>query len=233
MVGWWKFDGDATDSSGNENHGTEIGQPTYVGGIRGQALKLRGDGDHVLISDIEAYLNSLEALTVCLWVKSNLTGTDKGFIIFEEADGRDNRDMRYDAAGASNGGTNLIKCAVAAAETPENVLGWYPGRHQLESSSDVQTVQWQHLAMTWSSGNQVRLYINRKSDTVWQSDPAHSGTLTGYTKLIIGKGGKDIGGYESWNGLIDDVRIYSYALTEAEVKKVYAGRGPGPNERPE
>ena len=34
-------------------------------------------------------------------------------------------------------------------------------------------------------------------------------------------------------GLIDDVRIYSYALSEAEVKEVYAGRGPGPNERPE
>jgi hypothetical protein len=36
-----------------------------------------------------------------------------------------------------------------------------------------------------------------------------------------------------WNGLIDDVRIYSYALSEAEVKEVYAGRGPGPKKRPQ
>jgi hypothetical protein len=30
------------------------------------------------------------------------------------------------------------------------------------------------------------------------------------------------------NGLIDDVRIYSYALSEAEIKALYAGKEPGP-----
>ena len=34
-------------------------------------------------------------------------------------------------------------------------------------------------------------------------------------------------------GLIDDVRIYSYALNKAEIEELYAGRGPGPSERPE
>ncbi|MBW8040727.1 MAG: LamG domain-containing protein [Planctomycetes bacterium] len=30
------------------------------------------------------------------------------------------------------------------------------------------------------------------------------------------------------NGLIDDVRIYSYVLSEDEIKALYAGDGPGP-----
>ena len=30
-----------------------------------------------------------------------------------------------------------------------------------------------------------------------------------------------------WNGLIDDVRIYSYALSEAEVKDLYESQNPG------
>jgi hypothetical protein len=31
-----------------------------------------------------------------------------------------------------------------------------------------------------------------------------------------------------WNGLIDDVRIYSYALSKEEIKAVHAGNGPWP-----
>jgi hypothetical protein len=35
---------------------------------------------------------------------------------------------------------------------------------------------------------------------------------------------------EQWNGLIDDVRIYSYALSPGEVKMLYEGKEP-PRER--
>ena len=87
----------------------------------------------------------------------------------------------------------------------------------LESSDNTQTTEWQHLAMTWRSGDIVKLYINGVKDTPRWGEPAKYGTLTGYTKLIIGKGGKDKGGDGSWNGLIDDVRIYSYALSEGEI----------------
>ena len=59
------------------------------------------------------------------------------------------------------------------------------------------------------------------------------GVLTGYNKLIIGKGSKDIGARGSWYGLIDDVRIYSRALSEEEIREVYAGGGPGPVEKPQ
>ncbi|MHC4641611.1 MAG: LamG domain-containing protein [Planctomycetota bacterium] len=215
MIGWWKFDGNASDSSPFQHHGSEIGNPKYMAGIHGQALALRGEGDHVLVSDAGAHLNGLDALTVCLWVKSNLTGTDKGFIIFEEPKGSDNRNMRYDAAGGMGGGKNIIKVGITSAD----------GHQLLESSGDVQTTEWQHLAMTWSSGDTVKLYVNGVEDWV---EAAKAGSLVGYTKLIIGKGGKDIGGDGSWDGLIDDVRIYSYSLSEAEVKTLYVGKEPEP-----
>jgi len=221
LVGWWKLDDDAKDSSPYQHHGNEMGNPGYATGMRGRALSLRGDGDHVLVPDIGAYLNGLDVLTLCLWVKSSVTATDKGFIIFEEPDENDNRDMRYDAAGVSGGGTNLIKCGVTsdADEGPEGS----PGRQQLESSSNIQTTDWQHLAMTWSSGNRVALYINGKLDTPTWIEPGLVGALVGYTKLIIGKGGRDTAINKSWNGLIDDVRIYNYALSEAEMKALCLG----------
>jgi len=217
---------------GYGHHGKEIGNPTYALGISGQAISLRGDGDHVLVPDFGLYLNGLDALTVCLWVKSDLTATDRGFIIFEDLvsiehpfGGRDNRGMRYDATGASSGGTNLIKCGITSTATPEGFDAWFPGRQQLESSSNVQTIEWQHLAMTWSVGNQVALYINGKLDTPKLVEPVHSGSLMGYTKLIVGKGPKDISDNKSWDGLIDDVRIYSYALSEEEIRSLFASYG--------
>jgi hypothetical protein len=224
LIGWWKFDGDASDSSGYRHHGIENGAPTYTPGMSGQALSLRGVGDHVLIRSLGTLVNGLEALTVSLWVKSNETRMDRGFVIFEDpvpigypSGGDDNRDIRYDAAGSGGRGINVIKCAITSSAT----TGTVPGRQQLESASNVQTSQWQHLAMTWSSGNFLKLYINGVEDKPTWREPASVGRLIGYTKLIVGKGGKDLGPSRSWNGLIDDVRIYDYALSEEEIKALH------------
>ncbi len=59
LVGWWEFDGDATDSSGNGNDGTLGGDANFVDDDeRELVLKVDGDGDYV---DCE---NSFEAITV-------------------------------------------------------------------------------------------------------------------------------------------------------------------------
>ena len=35
LVAWYRFDGDASDSSGNNLNGTEMGDPTYEAGVFG------------------------------------------------------------------------------------------------------------------------------------------------------------------------------------------------------
>jgi hypothetical protein len=52
-------------------------------------------------------------------------------------------------------------------------------------------------------------------------DDVIGGTTAGYTTLLVGRGGKDSGG--SWDGLVDDVRVYEVALTAAEVQTVMNG----------
>jgi len=51
LVGHWKFDGDATDSSGQGNHGTIVGNPTFTQGQIGQAINLDGLDDYVDMGD--------------------------------------------------------------------------------------------------------------------------------------------------------------------------------------
>ena len=204
----------ADDSSGNGRNATISGATWRVGGYNGtgSCLDFSGGGDHVL-GDDATYLNDLSAITFSVWVKSDLIDTDKGFLIFSEPTGGDNNGMRYDAAGANGGGTNVLKMSVVSTG----------GNQQLESSNNLQTTEWQHYALVWSSGEQLRFYVNGVLDSPTDNYAATTGVTTDFEKLLLGKGGKDEGVGDSWDGLIDDLRIYDRPLSHAEVSGL-AGR---------
>jgi hypothetical protein len=79
--------------------------------------------------------------------------------------------------------------------------------------------------MTWKSGDIIRFYLNGVEDSpTGRTDPnTASGAITGCTKLIIGKGGKDQGTTAGWKGMIDDVRIYNIALAAEDLQQVMRG----------
>jgi hypothetical protein len=225
LLCWWKFDevfrSTVTDYSGYDHFGTVRGATLRPTGRVGGALYFGGDGDYVVDETAEEYLNGLHAITICMWIKADYTGTDGGFLDCVEPDGKDQIvTMRHDAAGASYGGTNVFKLALTAT-LPADAL-W---QGQLESSNKRQTNQWQHVAMTWKSGDVIRFYIDGVEDTpTGRTEPnAASGVITGCTKLIIGKGGKDQGTTAGWFGMVDDVRIYDFALNAQEIKQAMRG----------
>ncbi|MEJ2703456.1 MAG: hypothetical protein P8Z79_13535 [Sedimentisphaerales bacterium] len=204
----------AHDSSGNGHDGVFEGNPTWTAGKIGGALSFSGGGERVVDADAGDYLNGLDAVTVAIWIKSNETNSDRGFIIGEEPDGGDNLlEMRYDSSGANGGGTNVLKMAVVAPNDEQ----------QLETSANRQTTEWQHVAMVWSRNAELQCYIDGELDTPSANDPARDVATSDITMLIIGQGGKDAG--QSWNGLIDDVRIYDEALTAERIQGVMLGEG--------
>ncbi|MHC4174650.1 MAG: tetratricopeptide repeat protein, partial [Planctomycetota bacterium] len=83
---------------------------------------------------------------------------------------------------------------------------------------DVNDGKWHHIAMV-CDGTKLYLYMDGKLDNevLWPHD-----TTTDEFPVLIGA--EETGHY--WNGLIDDVRIYSYALSEAEIKALCAGKDP-------
>jgi hypothetical protein len=219
LLGWWTLDEgvgkNAVDWSGHGRHAA-LGDPApdWAFGVFGGALEFSGDGDQAVQAD-GTFLNGLDALTIAAWVKSDLTHTDKGFIILEDPHGADDRDMRYDAEGGTGGGVNVMKMGVTVAtDTGDTII-------QLESSDNSQTTEWQHVAMVWSSGEALQLYINGNLDAPTANAEPATGTLTGNQTVIIGRGGKDEGG--SWDGLVDDVRIYDRALTQEDIMGLVRG----------
>ena len=80
MVGWWKGNGDATDSSGNGHNGTLEGMG-FTTGISGQAFAA-GSNRRVLIPDTAAFY--LTSLTIAAWVNP----TAFGYIVLSRGDAR-------------------------------------------------------------------------------------------------------------------------------------------------
>ncbi len=200
----------AADSSGQSSDGVFSGTAGWdANGRMGAAASF--DGGVGEVRGDCPYLNGLDAISFGAWIKSNVVGTDSGMIIFANPAGNDQRDIRYDLAGGSGGGTNVIKFGVATEE----------GSHENESSSNIQTTDWQHVMVTWTSGEVAKLYVNGVQDNLSYEAGVISGTTEGYTDVIVGRGGKDTGG--SWDGLVDDVRVYEVALMAQQVQTVMDG----------
>jgi hypothetical protein len=218
---WWKFDDGsdaaAKDSSGNGRDGAITGATWQVPGAgnMGACLSFAGDNMTVINQGAGTALNGLGGLTMAMWIKANATNSDRGFIIGENPAGNDSFcTMRYDAAGATYGGANVLKMAITTTG----------GEMQLESSAGLQTTEWQHVAMTWSDGQPIRFYSDGVLDIPTGQTAANAGTISGCTTLIVGKGGKDAS--DGWRGLIDDVRIYTYALTDDQVAQLLSFKSP-------
>ena len=73
LVGWWKFDGNGLDASGNGRNGTLAGNAPCEPGHSGQALALDGDGDYFTVDGWKGLL-SVSPVTVSAWVKTTASG---------------------------------------------------------------------------------------------------------------------------------------------------------------
>jgi len=73
---------------------------------------------------------------------------------------------------------------------------------------------WQHVAMTWTSGGSLILYIN--GNYVGQQSSTFSGTIANGGSLKIGVFTWVLGRY--WDGQIDEVRIWNDVRTQPEIR---------------
>jgi len=151
-------------------------------------------------------INGLGAFTIALWVKADEIGTNRGLIATKKTNKKDQSfSLRYNPQGTKGGGINTIKAAINTTK----------GVQTYESANNVQTNDWQHIALTWNSGEKLALYINGVLDKPTFNSTSKQGVLSGADRLVIGKGTQD--NHTSWRGLIDDVRLYNRVLSANEI----------------
>ncbi|MBN2313937.1 MAG: LamG domain-containing protein, partial [Sedimentisphaerales bacterium] len=132
LVGFWKFDGDALDSSGLGNDGTLEGDPDYVSGWLGQAVFLDGD-DYVTMNGVADDVLS-NNVSMSAWVKT----TDHG---------------DWFTVNSSTGGN------VALFATDNQRAAMYDGAYEGHSTTIVTDGQW-HMLTYVRRGNTGYIYVD-------------------------------------------------------------------------
>ena len=90
----------------------------------------------------------------------------------------------------------------------------------LDGQTRIVLKQWYHVAQT-SDGNSLKLYVNGQYESPLYISSVNDGTINSSQPLRIG-GGAPSGTPPFWfAGVIDDIRIYNRALSEAEIKQLY------------
>jgi len=207
LVGYWEFDGNADDSSGNGYHGTENGDPTYVPGKFDQAISFEDIGAYVVVPNSEDIkLLSTGTYTASAYVKpSNMNNGD---ILFHGL-GCSTWASWFLGIGGGEPDAPLVASNFVFAVRTSNGSA-YTGVNAKASEGD-----WTHVAATYD-GTTLKLYVDgEESDSVETADlPWNSNE-----QLHIG-GDPGCGGRSWYTGLMDDVRIYNRALTADEIARV-------------
>ena len=204
LVVYYMFEGNADDSSGNGNHGTELNGVTYTDGVIGQAASFDKVDDHI---DMGVPLGGYAAVSVFAWVKAIGSQAGNNFI---QAAG-----WYVDDPTGTDGGFHL-------SITNGYMRSWIIEDKVTYSLLDgplVQVGEWYLMGLTWD-GSTHRLYL----DGVEVASEAYAGTMDISTKnaLVASKyRGAGLDGF--FNGQIDELRIYDRALSESEIQALYDG----------
>ncbi|MBN2271847.1 MAG: DUF2092 domain-containing protein [Sedimentisphaerales bacterium] len=199
LVAHWKLDegeGDTIANSASPGYdGRIIGGPTWAVGKLGSALEFGSDGGYIEITDSNDFAVT-RRITVSAWIK-----TDKIVRQWQAIVTKGDRSWRLQ--GSRNG--YALEFSASGLLIPGNRWG------SLYGVTDVNDGNWHHVAGVYD-GEKIYLYIDGRVDSV---KPASGGIRLDDRQVRIGDNAQHPGRY--WNGLIDDVRIYSYGMSPEEV----------------
>ena len=199
LVAQWKFDEGsgavACDSSGNGNTATLGNGPLWTAGKVGNALYFDGVDDNLVVAASNS-LNLSSSFTLSAWVNPASASTDFRSIV--------TKNYKY-----------YLYASVAGYCGNGSPLGGVSGGagHTVCHPSPLAINTWTHLAVTYD-GSTLTLYRN----SVAVATSNFSGTLSPSTGTLQ-IGASQYG--EHFQGLIDEVRIYSRALSVTEIQAIY------------
>ncbi len=209
LVGYWRMDetaSPASDSSGNGSNGTWTGSAASAAGKFGNGGSFPGGtGSYISIANNSNFNFGSSNFTLSAWIKTNSTTTPQTILShFDNGSPFAGWDFAMNVAGACGSG---------------KICMW-DGSSWQGVTSGITASTWTHV-MAVRNGTTVTFYVNGTSVgtiTIQASIPTSTNTFR------IGDSGDAV---RSFNGTIDETRIYNRALSPAEVTTLY-NFAPGP-----
>ena len=201
MMGLWHMDDDWTDSSGNENNGTDYGA-TFVatGKFNTSGGKFDGSNDYVNCGNDNS-LNIRNTITIEAWIKPDTLSTVNQNSIVSKS-------LGYWFFVSKERKLSFLR--FNANDPPVGILGRFS---VFSTVATIPTGIWTHAAATYdtTTGNTVKLYID--------GELSREGSFTNgqinstASSLTIGKWQN----LHFFDGTIDEVAIYNRVLTASEI----------------
>ena len=205
LKGWWPFNGNANDESGNGNNGTVNGATITTDRFSNANSAYSFLNNDILISN-QFYNNGWLNSSVSLWFLTNnnnqvmqmIFNTTphnlEGFSFNHE--NQPNLLSHWKNENPSTGQWNIFSA---------NPLNYNP----------VNNLTWYHFLIV-KSGNSYSYFVNGVLD---KTSVATISPLSQLSELRFGS----IGGAEHLNGKLDDIGIWDRALTQTEITTLYTG----------
>lgn len=212
----WRFDEQrgriATDASGNGLDGRLMNGATFVAGPHGNAIRLDAVDDYVDFGDPLA-LRLTGSVTVTAWINASRWPPDDAVIIA-------NRDGR---PGGTNRGFQLDTNRDLGARTVGFSVANPSGRRVFRfGTTALAPNAWYHVAGVYdASARTLDVYLNGRPDNGSWTGPVPGCQGPPAQSLRLGRR-PGASGFE-FIGFIDEVRIYSRALTPAEIGAAMTG----------
>lgn len=202
LIAFWRMNegtGTAVSSTTGTHQGTTVNTPTWVTGKSGTGLSFNGTTQYVNVTYAAGLDLTTSAVSMMAWI--NATSTTGHRTIFtlpaNESTWADKYQLQVE--------NNTISFVVSAAA------------ELITSATFTTTGSWVHVAGVYN-GTDMRIYIN---GSLSNTPLSQTGNIIARTNgdLCIGRYGPTQGFY--FNGILDDVRLYSRAVTAGEVSTVY------------
>jgi len=207
LVGWWRFNEGsgttATDSSGNERHGVLVDNPVWVDGVHGSALEFEAN-NHVAVPGYEGIMGS-SPRTTCAWI--NVAKTSASIITWGPAGSGTKWVMR-----THNGPASLrVEC----------------GQSYIYGTTDLVDGEWHHVAAVLEDDGspaveEIKFYVDGVLDEIGEANPRPVNTASG-VEFRIAYDLNNTG--RTYQGLMDDVRIYDRALSADDIQALIQDPG--------
>ena len=196
-VGGYAFDeGSGTitiDASGNGNTGTLTGALWTGSGKHGPAVSFNGSSGSITVA-ASSSLNITGSFTLSAWIKPATLSGYQTILIKETS------------------GSGSYWLQTLGNQVDSGIFDGATFHEHVTPTANLAINIWYHLASVFDNVNQTfTIYVNGASAL---SESENGTMLTNAQNFVFGQSHAG----ERWNGLVDDVRIYDRALSQAEIQ---------------
>ncbi|MCP4694603.1 MAG: hypothetical protein GY859_41630, partial [Desulfobacterales bacterium] len=207
LIAWWTMDnieGIALKDETGDFHGEINGDAGQESGYMDLALAFDGQDDSVNIDPLADYLVEETDITISLWFNTT-------------ADEADDQENLLFSANETDGGA-LIRLGTGNAGGIYHAVNAEGG----EYGAGFNDGAWHHLVLIQHADGQFEIIVDSAETASLSKTPAAWSTADRYS---LGQEW-DAGASDHYQGRIDDVRLYNYALSQEEIRELYSDLDP-------